>query len=78
MFTIKSNLLKFGYGYDISGEVQEGGGTSGQGKDINDTAQPWAQHTTSPSPVNVTRDSEAEEEFPELIHESNVFPSRGK
>ena len=76
VLTFKSNLLKLGYGYDISGEVQEGGGTSGQGKDIEETAEPWTNHSTGPNPANVYRDSDAEAEFPEIKNKSNVFPTR--
>jgi hypothetical protein len=78
VFTFKSKLLKFGYGYDISGEVNEGGGTSGQGKDIEETQEPWTHHQTGPNPANVMRDSEAEEEFPQIVHKPNTFPSRTK
>jgi hypothetical protein len=76
VFTFKSNLLKLGYGYDISGEVQEGGGTSGKGKDIEETQEPWTQHNTGPNPVNINRDSDAEAEFPEIVNKSNIFPTR--
>ena len=78
MFTFKSNLLKFGYGYDVSGEVMEGGGTSGTGKDIEETQEPWTQHQTGPNPVNVTVDSDAEDEFPQIVHKPNIFPSRSR
>ena len=76
VLTFKSNLLKLGYGLDISGEVMEGGGATGRGKDIEETQEPWTQHTTGPNPVNVNRDSEAEAEFPEIKNKPNVFPTR--
>jgi hypothetical protein len=72
----KSKLFKLGYGYDISGETGSGGGTSGQQKEVSDQAQPWTQHQTGPSPVNVMRDSDAEEEFPQIVKKPNIFPSR--
>jgi len=76
VFTFKSSLLKTAYGYDISGEVQEGGGSSGKGKDIEETQEPWTQHTTGPNPVNIFRDSDAEAEFPEIKNKPNRFPTR--
>jgi len=76
VFIFKSSLLKVGYGYDVSGEVQEGGGASGRDKDVEETQEPWTQHTTGPNPVNVFRDSDAEAEFPEIKNKSNIFPTR--
>ena len=76
MFTFTSKLLKISYGLDQSGEVMNGGGASGTGKDIEETSEPWTQHHTGPNPVNVYRDSDAEAEFPEIKNKSNVFPTR--
>jgi hypothetical protein len=76
VFTFKSSLFKLGYGLDISGEVMEGGGASGTGKDIEETSEPWTQHQTGPNPANVYRDSDAEAEFPEIKNKSNIFPTR--
>jgi hypothetical protein len=79
VFSFKSRLLKFSYGLNIDGEVGEGGGTSGQGKEIEgEMSEPWQQHKTGPNPVNLSRDSEAEEEFPEIINPSSRFPTRTK
>ena len=76
MLTFKSKLLKLGYGYDQSGEVFEGGGTSGKDKDIEETQEPWTQHQTGPNPANVYRDSEAEAEFPQIKNKPSRFPTR--
>jgi len=75
VFTFTSKLLKIGYGFDTSGEVMEGGGTSGKDMDLEETQEPWTHHQTGPNPVNVSIDSVAEEEFPAIKHKSNVFPA---
>jgi hypothetical protein len=76
VFIFKSSLLKLGYGYDVSGEVMEGGGASGRGKDIEETQEAWTQHTTGPNPANVMKDTEAEKEFPWIKNEITRFPTR--
>jgi hypothetical protein len=66
---ISSFNEKTAYGYDISGEVFEGStGLANQEnqKNINDTAQPQDHHETPPNPANLTRDVDADKEFPEL------------
>jgi hypothetical protein len=63
---------KVAYGYDISGEVGEvWHGTEDLAnqenqKNIDDTAQPFEQHETTPNPANVTRDYQAERDYPSL------------
>jgi hypothetical protein len=65
-------LTKQAYGYDISGEIgemyhgsQDIANRENQ-KNIDDTAQPFEQHETGGNPSNLTRDYEAEREFPAL------------
>lgn len=62
----KRGSKKFGYGYDVSGEVEEQGGTSGQSEHLWDTGQPQDHHETKPNPANCAMDFEAEQQFPEL------------
>jgi len=57
---------KLGYGYDISGEVQEGGGTSGQGKHLWDTSNSPRNNHTQNNPSAMSMDAEAESDYPEL------------
>jgi hypothetical protein len=63
---------KLAYGYDISGEIGEvWHGTEDLAnrenqKNIDDTAQPFEQHETTPNPANVTRDYQAERDYPSL------------
>jgi len=82
-FTAKFLSKKFGYGYDISGEVQEGSGPIANRENqtnINDTAQPQDHHETPRNPANMSMDSEAEKEFPELEDNSiqRFLPTRQK
>lgn len=65
---------KTAYGYDISGEVFEGSGEIANRenqKNINDTAQPQDHHETGTNPANVTHDTDADKEFPELGAKKN-------
>ncbi len=74
-----SFLVKKGYGYDVSGEVQEGGGTNSDQKNLWDTAQPADGHTTPKPKGNISVDTDAELEFPELAakkHHRVNFPPR--
>lgn len=74
-----SFLVKKGYGNDISGEVQDGVGTGGDQKNVNDIAQPQDGHTTPKPAGNVNMDTEAEKEFPELKEKKQHrvhFPAR--
>ena len=74
MGTILSALRqgKVAYGYDVSGEVGEvWHGTEDLAnrenqKNIDDTAEPFEQHETTPNPANVTRDYLAERDYPSL------------
>jgi hypothetical protein len=70
---------KLGYGYDVSGEVQGGGGTSGGGKHLWDTGNsPKHDHTTN-NPANMMLDAEAESDYPELAkfkHKRVYWPPR--
>lgn len=74
-----SLLIKKGYGYDISGEVQNGSGSRNEQKHQWDSANPQKQHDTGVSPSNVMRDTQAENEFPELKQKKKTkihFPAR--
>lgn len=67
----KNPLLtsKKAYGHDISGEVMgdsTGIANTENQKNLEDTAQPQNQHMTAPNPANLTRDSDADAQFPEL------------
>jgi len=68
---------KVAYGYDISGEIGEvWHGTEDianreNQKNIDDTAQPFQQHETKPNPANVTRDYDAERDYPSLAERKN-------
>lgn len=65
---------KKAYGYDISGEVFDGSGEIANRENeqtLNDTAQPQDHHETAPNPANLTRDVDADEEFPELAEKKN-------
>jgi len=69
-------LKKRAYGYDISGEVTEGMGSNQDQETLEDTAEPQDHHENpTPNPANVTRDIEAEKEFPELKEtmEPNIY-----
>jgi hypothetical protein len=74
-----SFLVKKGYGYDVSGEVQDGSGTNNNQKHLWDTAQPQDGHTTPKPQGNINMDTEALQEFPELkekkLHKVH-FPPR--
>ena len=73
---------KKAYGYDVSGQVQEGSGSQGNQKNVQDnTTGTSAQegHGTPKDPVNYYTDDKALEEFPELNRPSKVrfLPPRG-
>ena len=66
---LTAKFLQKAYGYDISGEVQEGSGPIANRENqtnINDTAQPQDHHETPRNPNNMVLDTEAEKEFSEL------------
>jgi hypothetical protein len=75
----KMGSTKLGYGYDIGGQVQNGGGTSGEGRHLWDTGNaPKHDHTTS-NPANMMFDAEAESDYPELAklkHKRVHWPPR--
>lgn len=70
---------KLGYGYDTSGEVQSGGGTSGEGKHLWDTGNAPKHDHTQNNPANMLYDAEAESDYPELAefkHKRVHWPPR--
>ena len=72
---------KLAYGYDVSGEVHEQGGTSGNDKAQDDLGNSPKFEHTPPNPVAVAQDYEAEEEFPELAeikHKRVEWPQRNR
>src|SRR5271166_5146856 len=74
-----SFLVKKGYGYDVSGEVQEGVGSNGDQKNLWDTAQSQDGHKTPKPKGNISVDTDAEQDFPELIqkkHHRVTWPAR--
>src|SRR5271157_3891141 len=62
----KTGSSKLAYGYDVSGEVQRGGGTSGEGRHLWDTGNSPKHDHTSQNPANMMFDAEAESDYPEL------------
>ena len=70
---------KLGWGYDISGEQNEGGGTSGDGKHLWDTGNSPKRDRTPANPANMLVDAEAETDYPELAkmkHKRVYWPPR--
>lgn len=70
---------KLAYGYDVGGQVQEGGGTSGNGKHLWDTSNSPKNNKTPRNPGNMMLDSEAESDYPELAafkHKRVHWPPR--
>lgn len=65
-------LNKRSYGPDQSGEVYDNTGK----KELAETAEPQDHHETPVNPANVTRDVDAEEDYPEITPVSNRLPSR--
>lgn len=63
---ISKFLQKRAYGLDMSGEVFEGSGGIAEQENLEHSSQPQQHHETPPNPANLTVDSEAEKEFPEL------------
>jgi len=75
----RGSVEKQAYGYDTSGEVQEQGGTSGDEQSLTDQGNSPKFDKTSPNPVAVAVDYEAEEDFPELAaekHDRVEWPAR--
>lgn len=70
---------KLGYGYDISGEVGERGGTSGNDRHLWDTGNAPKHDHTQNNPANMMFDAEAESDYPELAklkHKRVHWPPR--
>ncbi len=73
---------KKAYGYDISGDISEGSGEIANRENqenLNDTGSPSKHHETAPNPANLTRDTDADKEFPELAEQKNnkvIWPPR--
>jgi hypothetical protein len=72
---------KLGYGYDTSGEQNEGGGTSGEDRHLWDTGNSPKRDHTQNNPANMMMDAEAETDFPELAkvkHKHVYWPPRNR
>jgi hypothetical protein len=70
---------KLAYGYDVSGEVGEKGGTSGQERHLWDTSNSPRNNHTQNNPGSMSLDSEAESDYPELAefkHKRVHWPPR--
>lgn len=70
---------KLAYGYDVSGEVQEKGGTSGQDRHLWDTSNSPKNNHTQNNPGAMSLDAEAESDYPELAefkHKRVHWPPR--
>ena len=70
---------KLAYGYDVSGEVQEKGGTSGQERHLWDTSNSPKNNHTQNNPGAMSLDAEAESDYPELAefkHKRVHWPPR--
>jgi hypothetical protein len=75
----RGSRRKLGYGYDVSGEVFERGGTDGKSPELDDLGNSPKFDKTPPNPVAVAQDYEAEEDFPELAeikHKRVEWPQR--
>jgi hypothetical protein len=75
----KMGATKLGYGYDTSGEVQRGGGTSGEGRHLWDTGNSPKHDHTQNNPANMMFDADAESDYPELAkfkHKRVYWPPR--
>jgi hypothetical protein len=72
---------KKAYGYDVSGQVQEGSGSQGNQKNVQDnsTGNATDGHGSPKNPANYYTDDTALAEFPELNRPSKVrfLPPRG-
>lgn len=75
----KMGSYKLGYGYDISGETHEQGGTSGDDRHLWDTGNSPKRDHTPKNPANMLIDADAETDFPELAemkHRRVYWPPR--
>lgn len=76
---VAEKIEKLGYGYDVSGEVQMGGGTSGEGRHLWDTGNSPKHDHTQNNPSAMSLDAEAESDYPELAefkHKRVHWPPR--
>jgi hypothetical protein len=76
---VNNQSRKLGYGYDVSGEAHEGGGTSGDDRHLWDTGNSPKRNHTQNNPANMSVDAEAETDFPELgtlKHKHIYWPPR--
>jgi hypothetical protein len=69
---------KKAYGYDTSGQIQgeifsgsEAIANRENQKNIDDTAEPFEQHQNVKNPLNLTRDWEAENDYPSLAEKKS-------
>ena len=79
LMKVAEKIEKLGYGYDTSGEVQRGGGTSGEGRHLWDTGNAPKHDHTQNNPANMLYDAEAESDYPELAefkHKRVHWPPR--
>lgn len=70
---------KLAYGYDVSGEVGEKGGTNGQDRHLWDTSNSPKNNHTQNNPGAMSFDAEAESDYPELAafkHKRVHWPPR--
>jgi hypothetical protein len=70
---------KLAYGYDVSGEVGEKGGTNGQDRHLWDTSNSPKNNHTQNNPGAMVLDAEAESDYPELAafkHKRVHWPPR--
>jgi hypothetical protein len=75
----KRGSRKLGYGYDTSGEQNEGGGTSGNDVHQWDSSGSPKHDHTPMNPANMLFDTEAEADYPELAafkHKRVYWPPR--
>jgi len=75
----KQGSRKLGYGYDISGEQGESGGTSGNDRHLWDSSGSPKHDHTSMNPANMLFDVEAEADYKELAefkHKRVYWPPR--
>lgn len=75
----KRGSRKLGYGYDTSGEQNEGGGTGGDGISNRDTGNSPKLDHTPVNPANMLFDTAAEADYPELAafkHKRVYWPPR--
>jgi hypothetical protein len=76
---VNNQSRKMGYGYDTSGEQNNGGGTSGDDRHLWDTGNGSKKDRTPKNPANLMVDSEAESDYPELRqmkHKRVYWPPR--